>query len=333
MTTPAPGSPGETPMRDDDDRAEIISVIEEETAAWLRRDLPGWEACWVHGDHVQHLSARPGNNSVRVYGFDDIRDRTAAGMTSHPVSGLDPTRVRRENWRIRIGRDMAWVTFDQIVPLSAPEFSAPGIHNQMRIMERLDGRWKIACVSQVHNRLGFYECPWLRVEADGRVVEMSGTAVSLLRTHRALALVGRRLCGRTRPDNELLRQELRLAAERLRQGIRASPAPLVFTHTQDGICSLCWVSISDQMLVVLFDDERLTEHTIRQAGAIYHLTAGQICVALEIAKGLDLPRTAEALGVRVNTVRTHVRRMFDRVGVTSQPALMRALLSVEARVP
>ena len=31
----------------DQDRAEIIAVIEEETAAWLRRDIAGWAACWV----------------------------------------------------------------------------------------------------------------------------------------------------------------------------------------------------------------------------------------------------------------------------------------------
>jgi DNA-binding CsgD family transcriptional regulator len=47
-----------------------------------------------------------------------------------------------------------------------------------------------------------------------------------------------------------------------------------------------------------------------------------------IIAGHDLVNAAERLGVSVNTTRTHLQRMFDKTGVRTQPALVRALLSV-----
>jgi DNA-binding CsgD family transcriptional regulator len=49
-----------------------------------------------------------------------------------------------------------------------------------------------------------------------------------------------------------------------------------------------------------------------------------------IAQGNDLTQAAERLGVSVNTVRTHLQRMFDRTGARSQSALVGILLSAEA---
>jgi DNA-binding CsgD family transcriptional regulator len=38
------------------------------------------------------------------------------------------------------------------------------------------------------------------------------------------------------------------------------------------------------------------------------------------------------LGITANTARTHLDRIFDKTGVRTQPALVRALLSVAAPV-
>ena len=83
------------------------------------------------------------------------------------------------------------------------------------------------------------------------------------------------------------------------------------------------------MVVILLDDEQLTSKSIALAGDVYRLTATQMKVAEAIACGNDLNNVAALMRVTPNTVRTHVRRMFERVGVNSQPALMKALLSIE----
>jgi DNA-binding CsgD family transcriptional regulator len=82
------------------------------------------------------------------------------------------------------------------------------------------------------------------------------------------------------------------------------------------------------MIVILLHDDRLLGDAIARAGRVFGLTAAQIRVAEAIARGHDLSVTAKALQVRPNTVRTHVRRMFERTAVNSQAALVRRLLSV-----
>ena len=44
----------------------------------------------------------------------------------------------------------------------------------------------------------------------------------------------------------------------------------------------------------------------------------------------DLSAAAGKLGVSINTVRTHLQRMFDKTGVHTQSALVGLLLSAEA---
>jgi len=315
--------------RDRDER-EIIAVIEEETAAWLRRDLGDWADCWIQDERAQHVNARPSVGGRRIRDFGSIHGYFADRLAQMPDSGVQPSQVRREDWQISIGVDMAWVTFDQVVPLDAPSDTAPGRHNHLRILEKVGGRWKIVAVFHIPNRIGYHACPWVHLDQNGLIIESGAGAEDALRDHKALKIVGRRLCGKGRADNRKLRDALAEASDLIERRVGRTPAPLVLSDTDDLSISLCWVSIADMMIVILLEDENLLTRSMKRAGEAYKLTARQVRVAEAIARGNDLNRVALALGVQPSTVRTHVKRMFDRVGVNSQPALMRALLSVEA---
>jgi len=154
------------------DRNEIIAVIEEETAAWLRRDLAAWAACWVQSDRAQHVNARPSVGARRLVGFHTIRDHVSARMELLSESDLQPEKIRREDWRISISAKMAWVTFDQVSPLDVNIEAAPGRHNQMRILEKVSGYWKIVAIFHIPNRIGYYVSPWVRVDHQARIIEM-----------------------------------------------------------------------------------------------------------------------------------------------------------------
>ena len=69
---------------------------------------------------------------------------------------------------------------------------------------------------------------------------------------------------------------------------------------------------------------------VELAAEIYGLSPAQIRLARLIVDGHDLAAAADALGVSVNTLRTQLQRIFDKTGVRSQSALVRALLSAEA---
>ena len=315
------------------DRDEIIAVIEAETAAWIERDPAKWAACWLQNERAQHVNARPSVGARRLTGFDEIRGYFLPLMEAAPDSKIRPEDIRHEHMQISLGTDMAWVTFDQVIPVSAPSDSAPGRHHQIRILEKVRGEWKIAAIFHIPNRIGYYRCPWVRVDRVGRIIEIGSGADVALRQHGALQIVGQRLVGRQKSSNGKLREAL-AEADRLigrRQG--RSPMPLVLSDPDNNSFQLCWVSIADMMIVILINEDELVARRIARAGEAYGLTAAQQRVAVEIAEGIGINRTAEALGVQPNTVRTHVKRMFERVGVHGQAALVRALLSVESPAP
>lgn len=311
------------------DRDQIIALIEEETAAWLRCDLAGWAACWVHSDRAQNINARPSIGARQLVGFESIREHVAARMDLIAGCDLAPEAVQREDWQISIGSDMAWVTFNQVTPLDFPTEAARGRHNQMRILEKAAGQWKIVAIFHIPNRIGYYDSPWVRVDRHAQIVEMGAGAEEALRNHKALKVVGQRVTAKLPNDNRKLREVLSEATDLIDRRIGRNPVPLIFNNSDNLSISRCWVSIADMMIVILLDDEQLMDRSIDKAGALYRLTSTQMKVAQLIARGNDLTKVAELLGVRPNTVRTHVKRMFERVGVSSQPALMRALLSTE----
>jgi len=156
---------------EDPEHSAIRAVIREETAAWLRRDFAAWSDCWVRDERAQHVNARPSVGARRLVGFGAISDYFAKAMASLAPTSVVPEDVRYEDWRISVGGNMAWATYDQLVPLGSDPDAAPGRHNQLRILERHQGQWKIAGVFHVPNRIGYYRCPWVRVQANGKVIE------------------------------------------------------------------------------------------------------------------------------------------------------------------
>lgn len=316
-----------------DERAAIISVIEEESAAWIRGDVAGWRSCWVQDDHAQHINARPSVGARILQGFDEISDYMTPRIEAFAVDRTPPPDVQREDWRITIGSDMAWATFDQLVPLGSGPETAPGRHNQLRILEKTEGIWKIAAIFHIPNRIGYYATPWVRVDRSGGIVEMGAGAEEALRHHGSLQRIGQRLRARSAADNEKLRDALAEAHNLIRQRKGHPPMPLVLSHADLHSISLSWVSIADMMLVVILGDDRLLKSKIAHAGSVFGLSPAQLRVSEAIARGLDLTTIAKLLGVQPNTVRTHVRRMFERLDVNSQPALVRALLNVDPPHP
>ena len=59
--------------------------------------------------------------------------------------------------------------------------------------------------------------------------------------------------------------------------------------------------------------------------AAYGLTPAEARVALLLASGVSGQQMPELLGVTYDTVKTHLRRCFEKTGVHSQAQLMRLL--------
>jgi DNA-binding CsgD family transcriptional regulator len=66
--------------------------------------------------------------------------------------------------------------------------------------------------------------------------------------------------------------------------------------------------------------------------ALSGLTSREARIALMIADGSTPADAAETLGVTMNTMRTHLSRIFDKTGANSQPALVRFVSSLSMPV-
>lgn len=81
--------------------------------------------------------------------------------------------------------------------------------------------------------------------------------------------------------------------------------------------------------VALFirDAERKSEASREMVRRLFDLTPAEASLALALANGLSLDEAADAVKIRKNTARAHLRAIFSKTGVTRQTTLVRVLLS------
>lgn len=60
----------------------------------------------------------------------------------------------------------------------------------------------------------------------------------------------------------------------------------------------------------------------------YGLTLTEARVALAVASGITISATARRLKVSVNTVKTHLRRVYEKTGTSRQAELSRLIATI-----
>jgi DNA-binding CsgD family transcriptional regulator len=308
-----------------DDRDGIIGVIDGETAAWIRGDFEEWKTFWVQRAHARHVTAC-GQSSRVLQGFDDIQGFYMQLFRQFSEGGRTHPEGKRVNMRFNIGADMAWATFDQIMPVDNTALES-GLFSEMRILEKVDGQWKIAASFVMPCYYGYYTSPWVRVDGMCRIIDKSPGLDEALNGRAPFLIIGNRLCGHRPEDTRRLRDDVAEADVHVRNRDIGSPTPLLLSDRDGGPAPPCWITIADMTIIVLLHDQQLLSNAVSRAGRMFGLTTAQVRVAEAIAHGHDLSVIANTLQVRPNTVRTHVRRMFERLNVNSQTALVRTMLS------
>ena len=60
----------------------------------------------------------------------------------------------------------------------------------------------------------------------------------------------------------------------------------------------------------------------------YGLTLAEVRVALSVASGITISYTARRLKISVNTVKTHLRRVYEKTGTRRQAELSRLMATI-----
>ena len=318
----------------DDDRTAILTVIDAETKAYLQRDFEGWERCWHDGPEIRRIQAHVGAG-VTVAAGSEVRARMHRLLTGKS-DWKQPETIRRENINIVVGSEMAWVSYDQIGGPSTNPGELAGHYHEVKILHKIEGAWKIACLVGTQLRDGQDLAPLVEVDEALRVLWMNEAAQDRLPVHPMLGRRGKFLHA-VRPE---AREDL-LAAVAWIAKVRDRHTPCAGKDTvtravalgQDdtGLAHICWLILRDGRYLITFDDTDRLDRQIASAAAVYGLSQAQERIARQLADGCDLGAAASALGISINTAKTHLQRIYDKLGVRTQPALVRLLLNADGQ--
>ncbi len=321
-------------MTTDDDKAAVLAVLDAETAAFLRRDMEALAEYWVHSSQARRMYAYA-HLGVKVYEGWDLINAQMRRTVEHYGESYDKSRVRRERMNVIVIGDMAWATYDQVGEKTSDSFELVGTHHELKIFHRIEGQWKIACIVSMQRSMDHETCPLIEVAPDKTVLWMNAHAHDQITNHPVLIISGGRLRARNRGHDAALQEAVDWANRQMQTHSPPEPPSrparaVILGESDDAAPVFCWVLIEDGKVMVSFNDEQLLKRHIAIAQGIYGLSAAQTQLAMLVAQGDELSVAAEKLGVSVNTVRTHLQRMFERTGVHSQSALVGLLLSAEA---
>ncbi len=182
--------------------------------------------------------------------------------------------------------------------------------------------------------LGVIQLDWR-----GKIVDASDAARKLLRAGDGLFDAGGFLFSRSRADNNALQDLLSRALPPLgRQGIggsivlrrppRGKPLALHITPVRRHEEDLSPWPVAALVLVVDSESSAAIDPNLVAEGL--GLTQAEARVAVMLATGKSVREIAESTGRRISTIRTHVRHIFHKHGITRQVDLVRLVLSISA---
>jgi hypothetical protein len=129
------------------DSVDIMTTVQGESAGFWNKDFDAWASYWVHSDYVRVVGWWEAGGVRVVEGWDAVSAGIEQSMRQSPEPNPNATEVRRENINIQVRGNVAWVTFDQYgLDTGDALMDMPGLSRETRVLEKQDGKWRIAYV-------------------------------------------------------------------------------------------------------------------------------------------------------------------------------------------
>ncbi|ENO94135.1 LuxR family transcriptional regulator [Thauera sp. 28] len=204
------------------------------------------------------------------------------------------------------------------------------LHNQLRRKESLGGMYSSA--------MGRLSVGTVVLDERGRVFDQNPIARDILANGDGLKVAGGRLEAFYPSDNRALQNLIRGAFAR-HASCQPAVAEALSISRPSGQPHLGivvevlppgeWAGGRGRPVVVLYvrDPAGRTLADAEAVRQLFNLTPTETAVALKLADGTSLEEAAEALGIRRNTARAHLRAIFSKTGVRRQTELVRILLN------
>lgn len=120
----------------EEERKAILETLNNETKAAFRRDYDAWKEKWLHDASITktYLDFADSTFSESV-GWEDISQFVKTFMEEHPEP--EPVPELLDEIDVKLYGNGAWVTYQL-------QDSLRGLKRETRLMEKVDGEWKIA---------------------------------------------------------------------------------------------------------------------------------------------------------------------------------------------
>lgn len=256
---------------------------------------------------------------------------------------LAPVNVRHV-----VGVDIAIRSFDARLRLSRSEARGDFNASEKNLLEQILPHLKLAlemldklATAETDRSLYAHTLSRLAigsivVAADGRILEMSGIARAVLNERDGLQDVNGLLTLATPRETQRLREIIRTVANISPDGRQPLPTALR-AERPSGRGDLGLVvqpaplelgnMIEPRAIVLLSDPETAVSVSPETIGALFGLTAAESAICVQLVNGATLDEAGLALGIKRNTVRAHLRSIFEKTGVDRQSRLVRLILN------
>lgn len=317
---------------------DIMDVLTEESAAYFRGDFDGLAQRWLQTDEARWIWSGPQTGTVVTVGWEDIGRKYKEGMAQLGGNFDAAEFLDRRNIQIRYSGDIAWVYYDQGLKKNDPGFRTQSDQKELKILHRVNGTWKIACIFIVAPSLMDETVAQVRLDENACVLRMSQAATVKLPEFSGLQIRGAQLRAKNSNSDVKLQSEIQTRLTLLKTGVPPSlinkDLQAVPLGTDDYSRPMhCWVYAEGGEIVVSFDTSKNTSERLDAAATTFGLSPVQRRLAAQLIEGGELQTIADASGVSVNTVKTHLRRMFEKTGTNDRASLIGALLSIERPAP
>lgn len=144
----------ETPKKDnsakeinlENEKKAITATIEKETESFFARDYEAWKSNYAQTDYAFQAWSNDDGTFDSNVGWNDINKQIGKYISENPEPLSSHPKVERKNMKYKFyGDNVAYLTWDQFNS-DKPE---KNFHHskEVRLMEKIDGQWKIVCVS------------------------------------------------------------------------------------------------------------------------------------------------------------------------------------------
>ncbi len=326
LPTPARASPEDA----------IRSILTAENVAYYMRDYDGFIDLYLDDPRFRLLSWVHSGGMTDRSGFAALaaawRDDIANFPLVNPYCAYGAVRVREV---ITVGNGMAWASYDLVYPVSdLPGYNGLGVSQEVRILERQGTTWRISFRCTIDDQFGQNTAPIWQVNDAGRVLGANPAAEELARHTDRISTRGGRIRLTGAENDRRLKEAIRSAAA-VGHGVfsRYRARSLIFEPEDGSGSQAIWVVNQGSKVRVSLSSGATFEERLETATSAFGLSPAQCRLAACIVDGMSLTDAARQQGISASTARTQLQRIFDKVGVRTQPGLVSALIAAVEHAP